>query len=348
MAVCNVDRYLAESIESILGQTFQDFEFIIVDFGSTDASKSIISRCSAKDNRIKFHEIPNCVLPAARNAACCRAQGRYIAIMDADDICLPDRLRLQVEFMEQHPEVGLLGGAVVWADAAGRPFGQHVHPSEDWEIRSALADHCTFWHPTVLLRKEAFMSAGGYRAAFLAAHDYDLELRVAERYKCANLGQVLLKYRMHPGQLSMQRRKQQTLGILAAQTSAAMRQKGQEDLFNSVEAITPELLAEFGVGESIYERTYVSEARRWIRHMTLAGETSVALDSAVELLKSNWTHAEEWQIADLHLTVARLRWKRREFSQSIRSAVRAVRVRPKLLGRPLRPWLGRIGLVGVK
>jgi glycosyltransferase involved in cell wall biosynthesis len=348
MAVCNVDRFLAESIESILGQTFRNFEFIIVDFGSTDKSKAIAMSYAAKDSRIRFREIPNCVLPAARNAGCSFAEGRYIAVMDADDVCLPDRLRLEVEFMEQHAEVGLLGSAVTWVDSNNRAFGQHAHPSGDQDIRLALADHCTFWHPTVLIRKEAFTSAGGYRTAFVAGHDYDLELRISERYKCANLGQVLLRYRIHTGQISVQRRKQQTLGILATQTSAAMRQKGQHDVFNSVEVITSDLLAQLGIDESIYERTLIAEARRWICNMVSVGETSFALETAVELLKGNWPHAEEWQIADLHLTVARLRWKRREFFQSIRSTVRAVRLRPKVLGRPLRPWLERIGLVGAK
>jgi hypothetical protein len=78
--------------------------------------------------------------------------------------------------------------------------------------------------------------------------------------------------------------------------------------------------------------------------MTMAGEISAALESAVELLNTHWTDVDQWQIADLHLVVAGFRWRRREFSQSVRSAIRAVRMRPKVLGRPLRPWLQRIGL----
>src|SRR6266849_7989485 len=92
MVVCNVDRFLAEAIESILNQTFGDFEFIILDFGSTDRSKSIISEYASKDRRIKFQTIPRCGLAEARNAGCSLAQGRYIAIMDADDIAVTDRL----------------------------------------------------------------------------------------------------------------------------------------------------------------------------------------------------------------------------------------------------------------
>src|SRR6266852_208035 len=110
MVVCNVERFLAEAIESILGQTFKEFEFIIVDFGSTDRSKSIILEYQDKDNRIKFHTIPHCGLGEARNAAGFLAQGQYIAIMDADDIAVRDRLMWQIDFMEKHREVGVLGG----------------------------------------------------------------------------------------------------------------------------------------------------------------------------------------------------------------------------------------------
>src|SRR5579864_6120600 len=107
MIVYNVERFLGEAIQSILGQTFREFEFLIVDFGSTDESKSIVSSFAAKDRRIKLHEIQNCGLAEARNAGCSLAQGKYIAIIDADDISLPERLRWQVDFMEKHPEVGL-------------------------------------------------------------------------------------------------------------------------------------------------------------------------------------------------------------------------------------------------
>lgn len=345
MVVSNVERFLAESIESILHQTFSDFEFIIVDYGSTDSSKHILARYAEKDPRVRLHEIPRCGLGESRNAACSFARGGYIAIMDADDVALPARLQLEVDFMERHPSVGLLGGAVQWIGAAGQALYVGYVPTDDKRLRQSLTVHCPFWQPTVLLRKEAFVRVGGYRKAFAPAEDYDLWLRVAEHFQCANLEDVVLKYRIHPQQVSMQKRKQQTLGILAAQRSAALRHAGQPDVFDSIEAITPEVLTELGVNEATQERTFVSESRRWIQNMSLAGETSVALDASVRLLHANWTHVEKWQIADLHLTVAGLRLRRREFFQSARSAMQAVRLRPKVLGRPLRPWLQRIGLV---
>ena len=120
MVVCNVERFLGEAIESILGQTYRDFEFVIVDFGSSDKSKEIISSYAARDSRMKLHEIPHCGLAEARNHACSLAQGQYIAIMDADDISVPERLAWEVEFLDAHPQVGVVGGAVDWVDATGK------------------------------------------------------------------------------------------------------------------------------------------------------------------------------------------------------------------------------------
>jgi hypothetical protein len=345
MVACNVDRFLAEAVESILAQTFSDFEFIVVDYGSTDGSKGIISYYAEKDPRVRMHNIPHCGLGNARNAACSLARGRYIALMDADDVALPQRLQLEVGFMEKHPSIGLLGGGVQWINAEGRALYISCHPIDDTELRKAMVTYCPFWQPTVLLRREAFVRTGGYRDAFAPAEDYDLWLRVTEHYRCANLEDVVLKYRIHPHQVSLRKRKQQTLGILGAQLSAAMRQEGEKDVFSSIDLVTPEVLTELGVTEVLQEQAFMFDSRRWIRHMTMAGEMSAALDNAVELLGVNWNHIEEWEIADLHLLVAGFRWKRREFSQGIRSAIQAARVRPKVLGRPLRPWLQRIGLV---
>jgi hypothetical protein len=348
MVVCNVDRFLAAAVESILGQSFSDFEFIIVDYGSTDASKRIVERFAQTDSRVRLHETPHCGLGEARNVACSLARGRYIALMDADDVALPQRLQLEVDFMERHPTIGLLGGAVQWINAAGEPLYLSRHPAGDTELRKTLAVYCAFWQPTVLLLKDAFIRAGGYRNAFAPAEDYDLWLRITEHYQCSNLEEVILNYRIHPNQVSLRKRKQQTLGILGAQRSAAIRESGEIDIFDSVDLVTPEVLARVGVTESMQERALMFEARRWIRHMSMAGEVTAALESAVELLRVNWAHVEQWQIADLYLTVAGLRWKRGEFSQGIKAAIRAVQVRPKVLGRPLKPWLQRLGLLQVE
>jgi hypothetical protein len=345
MVVCNVERFLAESIESVLGQTFRDFEFIIVDYGSTDTCKSIISSYAAKDNRIKFHEVSICSLPAARNAGCFLAQARYIAVMDADDVCLPDRLRLEIEFMEDHPEVGLIGGAVEFVNATNRRLGQYAFPSNDQEIRSGMADHCSFCHSTVFLRKEAFTLVGGYRKAFVCAHDYDLELRIAEHFKFANLKQVVLNYRVHPHQISLRKQREQNLCKLAAKFSASSRSMGDQDPLNSVKEITPSLLSAFGITEAAQENQFVSEYCRWIRIMCMAGEQSVALKAIEEMLHfHSWKYAENRDIADLWLIAASLYRQQGRFWGSLVAAVRAAMVRPVVVGRLLKRLLSALRL----
>jgi GT2 family glycosyltransferase len=340
MVVCNVERFLSEAIESILSQTFREFEFVIVDFGSTDTTKAIVSSCAAKDERIKFHTIPSCGLGTARNASCSLAQGKYLAVMDADDVALSDRLASQLSFMEQNAEVGVMGGGVEWITAAGKSLVTLRYPTDNRDIQAALLEHCSVWHPTAFMRKDAFDAAGGYRAAFAPAEDYDLFLRIAEHFQIANLKEVVLKYRIHPHQLSMHKRRQQSLRCLAARASALSRRKGQGDPINSLEEITPETVAVLGVSEITQKAILVREYLSWLRGMFLAGEYSTVLSAAIEILQSpDQKCADRWAIADLRFLVARIYWRQKRYWRSIMTAGHAVMARPVMLGRPLKALL---------
>jgi glycosyltransferase involved in cell wall biosynthesis len=348
MVTCNVDRFLAESIESILGQTFTEFEFIIVDFGSSDQSKSIISSYAAKDSRIRFQEISNCSLPEARNAGCFLAQGKYIAIMDADDVSLPNRLLREVEFMEKHPEVGVVGGAVEWINATGKRLRKMQHPLTDSEIQSALLRYPALWQPSVLIRRDAFVSAGGYRPFFVVAHDYDLWLRIAERFQIANLEEVVLKYRIHPYQVSLGKRRQQSICGVAAQASAIARRNGNPDPLNGVKEITPALLAGLGVTDAKQQATLASDCAWWVRSVYAAGENDLALKTAVEMLQHDWLWGERRRIADVQLIVARIFWRQNRFLSSFLAAGRAVLTRAILVGHPLNSTLRRLTNRGMR
>jgi hypothetical protein len=354
MVVRNVERFLAEAIESILGQTFSEFEFIIVDFGSTDKSKAIVSSYAATDSRIRLHEISGRGVAEARNAGCFLARGQYMAIMDADDISLPERLMWEVEFMERHPEVGVVGGAVDWIDATGAsltnptpPSGVTLHPPVgNGEIQSALVKYNTFWQPSVLMRRAAFVLVGGYRRAFAESEDYDLWLRISEHFEMANLPQVILQYRIHPNQVSVRKRKQQSLCSLAALASAASRRNGRPDPLNSVEELTPAVLVALGVSEAKQQSALANEYRGWIRSMCGAGEWSGALNAAIEMLQSSdWKHIERRTVADMRLEVAQLYWKNRRLWKSIITVGQAVTTRPMVAGRPLKPLLLWLRLV---
>jgi hypothetical protein len=341
MVICNVERFLAEAIESVLSQTFRDFEFIIVDFGSIDKSKDIAASYAANDSRIRLSEIPQCSYIEAKIAACTLPKGRYIAIQDADDVSLPNRLKAEVDFMEKHPEVGLLGGAVQWIDSQGKflPTADD-YPTEDHEIRPVLKERNSFWHPTVLILREAFVRVGGYREASSPSDDYDLWLRISEHYQCANLKQVVLKYRIHPQQLSLRKRKEQILCALAAQASASVREAGNPDPLNFVKQITPAVLAGMGVNEARQKNALAEGYCYWIKQTYAAGEHAAVLEAAAEMFQlCEGECVEPRFISDVHVIAAKAYWKQRRMFPSFLSVARAVLARPRVVGRPLKPLL---------
>jgi cellulose synthase/poly-beta-1,6-N-acetylglucosamine synthase-like glycosyltransferase len=348
MVVCNVEHYLAESIESVLGQTFCDFEFIILDFGSSDNSKVIASSYAASDSRIRLEDIPHCGLAEARNAGCSLARAKYIAIMDADDVSLPDRLLREVDFMEKHPGCGVVGGAAEWIDARSKFMFTVENPIADDEIKSALITHCPFVHTSLLIRTEAFAFVGGYRAAFALSQDYDLCLRISEHFPCANLKQAVVRYRVHPHQVSLSKRKRQSFCKLAAQASASARKAGHPDPLDGVREITPAVLTGLGVTEPTQQADLFAGYQSWIINLSAAGEYSDGLKAAEEALQSDWEFIERRKITELHYSAAQLYFKQERFLKGSLTLCRAVMMRPAIARRLMKGLLWRFGRIRVR
>jgi len=344
MVISNVERFLVEAIESVLGQTFHDFEFIILDYGSTDKSKDIVLSYAARDSRIKLHSTPPCTYIEAKIEACSLAEGRYIAVQDADDNSFPNRLLLEVEFMEKNPAVAILGGAADWINAEGRFLWVFEPPTGNEEIRTALLTRSPFVHSSILMRREIFTQVGGYRRVFPHAEDYDLFLRISEHFQCANLEQVVVQYRIHPHQLSLRTRRQQSIAKLVAQAAAFARRTRNVDPMDSVQEISESLFPELGIPHARLQADLFFEYGNWIRNMFAAGEYSVALKTAVEVLESDWEDVDRGQIADLRLTVARLFWKQKRFIRSFLAACHAVITKPIIAGDLFGSLLRRVGL----
>lgn len=199
MAAYNDRAYLAESIDSVRQQTFADFEFLIVDDGSTDGSAEYLS--SLRDPRIVvIRNTRNSGLTASLNRGLAAARGRYIARMDADDVCLPVRLERQFDFMEAHPNVGILGTSRLLIDAAGNPIAVAHAGATDLAIRWKCLLGNPFGHPTVMLRAAALASHGlRYDETFRTAQDYELWTRLLPVTRAANLTEPLLRYRLRDG-----------------------------------------------------------------------------------------------------------------------------------------------------
>jgi glycosyl transferase family 2 len=246
MSVYNGQAFLAKAVESILGQSFRDFEFVIIDDGSTDRTAQILAAYASRDSRFRVVRHENKGRTESLNIGIRLAQGKYIARMDADDVSLPHRLQVQVDFMELHTEVGLLSGS--YERISGDGLLDRVRlPLLDDEIRSMMLRENAMCHPAVMMRKEVAIACGGYRKVFSESEDYDLWLRMSERSQLANLEQPILQYRVHPKQASIVNSRHQMLCVLAARTAASFRKQGRPDPFSGAEQITPKLLRKLGV-----------------------------------------------------------------------------------------------------
>jgi glycosyltransferase EpsE len=199
MAVYNDAKWLQYSIPSILSQTFQDFEFIIVNDGSKDNTAEILAEWAARDSRIVVHNLPkNSGLSHALNTGLTLARADLVARHDADDVALPERLDRQYAFMKTHPEIAILGTNAIAVDGEGRELGLMECPPSAEGIRRALRWTTPFIHPSVMYRREAVLALGGYEESFHRCEDYDLWFRFLAQYKGANLPEVLMKYRIYP------------------------------------------------------------------------------------------------------------------------------------------------------
>lgn len=350
MVVCNVERFLAEAIESILSQTFRDFEFVIVDFGSTDRSQAIIKSYQEKDNRIQFHVIPHCNLSEARNDCCFRARGKYLALLDADDVALPDRLVRQVEYLERHPDVGILGGAYEIVDEAGRRIGTEGELASDAEIRNALPQRNPFCASTVTVRLAEFQAVKGYRKAFAGtlgpgdhasyAEDYDVWLRVMEHCRGAKLRDVAARYRLHTGQLGARKIKQLSIGFCVARTSAMIRRQGKADPLDSAQAITPQLLAELRVSEEEVENALLATYSTRVLNSLRASLRDSVLPLVNEMLEvlSQSERVRDCVAAETWLTAARVHWRLGNVTNACGAMTRALVACPAWAARL--PWRG--------
>jgi len=203
MAVYNGERYLREAVESILAQTYPDFEVIIIDDGSSDASAGMLEEFARRDDRVRLVRQENIGLTRTLNKAIELSGGELLARMDADDIAMPDRLRRQVEFMQQHPRVVLLGGAYELIDGRGRLLTRITPPLDDQPLQElALAGRTPICHPLAMMRRDAVLKTGGYDESLKVAQDLDLWLRLGEVGELACLPDVLLKYRQHEESVS--------------------------------------------------------------------------------------------------------------------------------------------------
>ncbi len=213
MVVYNEELFVGEAIDSILNQTYKDFEFVILDDGSTDRTPDILARC--KDKRVKVHHQKNIGRPKARNLAVKLTKGNYIAVLDADDVSLPTRLEKECEFLESNKKVALVGSAYNDIDEQGNILRTVYYPTTDEELRKEMVKYNPFFHSSVMFRREVLDHVGYYDENFKYSQDYEFFSRIAMKYKIANLSEVLGNRRIHKKNLKYKNRQAITFDYLA-------------------------------------------------------------------------------------------------------------------------------------
>lgn len=237
LPVYNAGEFLKEAIESLLAQTFADFELIAIDDGSTDTSPALLADFAKKDNRLHIHTQPNHGVAKALNTGLQLAEGKYVARMDADDISHPERFQKQIDFLEAHPETGLLGSAAAMIDANGRIQGTLDYPLTHFALQWSLCFYNPIIHPSIMVLRETLLAAGGYRPDRPQAEDYDLFARLSLVTRLANLPERLLYLRKHGQNITLQN------SAVHLETSAAISREMIRSISGQVVPICPLELA---------------------------------------------------------------------------------------------------------
>jgi glycosyltransferase involved in cell wall biosynthesis len=210
--VYNGQAYLAEALDSALAQSYRSFEVVVVDDGSTDASAAIARMYSYRsDGRVRLVSQANAGLPGARNSAMAAARGEFFALLDADDVWMPNHLAHAVAALDADPAVGLVHANIERIDAVGRSLGV---PLRFWRLQDDAYTAIALRHehvscPTAVFRRSCIDAIGGFDARFtgLGCEDRDLWLRIAEDWKVRYLDSVAARYRVHGSNMSGNREK---------------------------------------------------------------------------------------------------------------------------------------------
>jgi glycosyltransferase involved in cell wall biosynthesis len=206
MSVYNGERWLREAIESVLDQTYRNFEFLIVDDGSTDGTPAVLAEYARRDERVRVFSWPNRGVSRSMNAVLPLARHDWIARVDADDLMHPERLERQLAFIELYPDLAVLSCFADYIDERGKQVGSYTNPLtsratvRQW-LETGRVIH--FIQSGAIMRRDAVLAAGGYRPEFFVTEDTDLWNRIAEQgYGVLVQPEVLMQVRIHAHSLT--------------------------------------------------------------------------------------------------------------------------------------------------
>jgi glycosyltransferase involved in cell wall biosynthesis len=207
MPVYNAAKHLRQGLDSLMGQTYKDFEVLAINDGSTDESRQILGEYSDKFGNVRIFDFPrNHGVAKALNLGLMVSRSEYVARMDADDVCVPERLFEQVSYLDIHRDIGVVGSRFISMDEALLRviWDNSDIPLDPDSIKKEMDKRCCIGHPTVMMRRRVIEVVGGYSEDESTKHaeDYDLWLRVVQKFKVANMDSCLLLHRVHGNQMS--------------------------------------------------------------------------------------------------------------------------------------------------
>lgn len=280
LPVYNAGAFLTEAIESVLTQTFKNFELLLLNDGSTDGSIDILEYYASQDKRCKIFSWPNKGLIKTLNEGIRLSNSEIILRMDADDVCMKSRFEKQIDYLNQHPDCVAVGSKVLLIDDEDLPISEF---SISLEHESIDNNHLngkggSICHPAAAIRKEALSKIGGYHAKYQYAEDLDLFLRLAEIGRLANLPDVLLKYRQHIDSIGYTKKVEQLKSNRQAVTDA-WRRRSLEKLIT----LEVEQNQNIKTGES----TVADVHRKWTWWALSAGNLKTARKHLLKAIKHN-------------------------------------------------------------
>ena len=298
MPVYNGARYVGDAIDSILRQTHEHFELLIIDDGSTDSTPAILDRYAARDARIRVLHQANIDQPATLNRGLELATYDWVAIMDHDDVCLPGRLERELELLQREPEARLIGTWAVEINAAGRELRLRRHgPTSVAEFRKWDAEgrRVPLVHPSVLMHRPTILQLGGYDPDFSSAADSELWTRVARFHPIVVVPEPLILYRIHRASMSFERMFEQRERLRWIEARDEARRRG--DAPPSVESLRADrrgrlrsLWRDIGWLLSSYHSLAIGEGRRIAALGWALGAGLLAPKKIVRRIQRSFSH----------------------------------------------------------
>lgn len=304
MPVRDGAAFLEDAVSSILGQTLDDLELLVVDDGSRDETPALLALLARGDRRLRVVRQNRLGIVPALQRGLAAARADLIARMDADDIAAPERLHRQVAVLAD-PAVALVGSACEIVDRDNRLLRVQRYPASPAAIRRELVDRNCIAHPTVVMRRAAVMAVGGYRAPFAHCEDYDLWLRLSEHHDLVNLEEPLLRYRLHGAQSAWQAQETRILSELGAVAAGRLRRAGEPEPMLPEGAIDRAFLRAAGMSDAAIAGEVRARAMRSARDATVRGLSRPAL-AALTLALRRGGPGIGWRLRAASATLARL------------------------------------------